>query len=513
MKESHKRVYLVILLGLLAITLRSIPLLLYGNFFDEQTMTAVLSIRQAIPSGHPVADALAYPPAFFAERGQVWLGLAGFWIFGEVAGGLLGSLHLMQILCTVAAGATVFFFAERLQKGAGPPAMLLYAVSAIGLYNFAINHWKGEDFCVTALLLSLLLLAITFDERRLSRKAASISGSLLALAFAVLVWNGGLFAAVVYAAAILSLQLPQSRISILMLFIAAMGGFIALPYFHLPLDTSNSSALLASSMPHIATAALHFLTETQINLFQGNRFWTSSPLYIPELLSGFMLFTFPLFFYRARLSRSMMVLLAFLACALPFILVSQSWAVLGYLPICCIAAPSTARLPRPALLTIVIISYVILTLMQLIVPFTILLTPLHRPYLNAVEWINASTPHGAIFLTWPSYCLPIEYYAGRRCVIDTNIADSPSAIANLSSFLLTQEGNLSYLARMPRGSYLLISTLWYTNATPAAWIGASPDPARTTLAALEAGRPVSGGDLRLLPVYDGNTVIIYRIID
>jgi hypothetical protein len=69
----------------LAVLLHTLPLLFYGQFFDENTMTAVLNIRQSLPLGHPIVDPLTPVTEPYSEPGIIWLGIYAYKAFGRLS--------------------------------------------------------------------------------------------------------------------------------------------------------------------------------------------------------------------------------------------------------------------------------------------------------------------------------------------------------------------------------------------------------------------------------------------
>ena len=471
----------------LAILMHSITLFLYGRFVDENTMTALLSIRQALPYGHPVPDYLSGTPYIFAEQGLVWMGILAYETIGKYIG-LFAALYGIKILFTVIAGLVVYKFAEKIKDSkSGLFALGLYAVSQVGMYNEALDIWKGEEFTIISLFLGLLLLAYMIDafkSKKLMTLALFSPFFAISIIFSVLIWNGGDYTIGALIFVILSLYIwrffKNKRLVFGLIGLFSIIFFVVALFAPTPFLTTLQSNFLRSFSVRPSNL-LQMVSQVQINLFQNQILWTSSPLYYLQLLCGTVLYLGFILYSISRLKLEkekgdvLVILFAAFIIGIPFALANQSWSFLIYLPIAIFAGigigelweKKDMRIRMACVLTIGL--YIALGIVQVAL-FTRALPVINYPYLYAIQWIANNTPKNSIFLTYQSYGTPIEYYANRTSMFDTNINDAPNTTYNLFiGFLLQPKGNFTYIYNLNlKPNYMLIDKRWtlqYQNNT------------------------------------------------
>ncbi len=519
------------ILIVLAVFMHTLPLLLYGRFIDENTMTALLAIRQAIPIGHPVPDYLSGTPSLYAEQGIVWLALIAYEIIGKYVG-LFATLYGIKILFTVIAGLVVYKFAEKISdRRAGLFAVALYAISQVGMYNEAINLWKGEEFTIIALMSGLLLLVYTIDAFR-SKKIAQLvlfsSLFFITILFAVLVWNGGYYAvaALIFAFFAIGVHifLKDKKISLFVIALPVFALFAAQLLLPAVISPYVLQAFGGAQQPFSYIQNAVFMAgQLQTNSFANQSAWTSNPLFYVQIVCGAILYLgmalyairrFELHESNKFAATAFIVLYAAFVFGMPFALSLQFWDVLVYLPISIFAGIGSAHVwesrgtAGKGVYLFVVAAYAILSIAQLAF-FTGTIGVITYPYLYSVFWIANNTPSNSVFLTYGSYGTPIEYYANRTSLFDTNIADSSDTTTGFFSFLLQPMGNFSYLAGLAPGpDYMLIDQRWRVQGANVSQYNTSG----INLALFEsAPYSIIAGNISLSLIYNRYSILIYKI--
>ncbi len=520
------RIKLVALI-LLAVLMRAIPLAIYGTFYDENTMTAVLAVKQAVLYSHPVPDYLSGHPQMYAEQGIVWLALIAYDAVGRYIG-LFATLYGVRILFTVLAGILVYKFAEKaMDRKAGFFALFVYAISQVGIFNEALNSWKGEAFSVIALMLALLLLLHLGDGLK-SKKSSLWLGlisliCIVSLVFSVLVWSGGTYSIVAVAFVVLAtciyMVVEDKRRALAVIAVVVLVPMLLVIYT--PLLAYAHVVVPTPQLSNLGQNIISMISQTQVNLFQSQQAWVTSPYYYVQLIVGIVLYLGLALYaiYTSRLtvtysaaSLAFIIIYAVFLLGIPFALAQQDWNVLIYLPISVLAGIGAKHVwengsvkVKGAYVLLAMV-YITLGIVQLTPTFTEILPAINYPYLYVVSWIAGNTAANSVFVTYPSYGTPIEYYADRTSLFDTNIVYNNSIQQEFLLFLALPAGNFSYLDYIsPKPDYLLINTTWMISSPYYSFYNSN-------LALLEsAPYSVISENISLNQVYDEHGYIIYRI--
>lgn len=472
-KNARSReIYVLAVLVLLSVATRALYLM-RGNILDTESMAGMLALRQGIADAYTLAPNMlaGYTShnIIFSEQGLVYFGLKI-----EQFLGFLGFYHALWIadaaFITLAA-LCVFLYTKEMtgDHGAALFAVLFFALSGAGMYSSAFNLFRGDVYVPALSLLSLLMMIKAERPRTMLL-------SVLPAVLAFLIWNGGVYAIVLWVfafiAAIFSGLKREGIVVLSSMFLLGWGLF-----FLAPVIITSLPFLLVFGKGQVIINGMQVLGMIEPFAYQTYPIgiWTNalgSVTLVIWILVGFATSWLPAMaasikvkwdsFGSADRNRreAWMVVWAMLLFAVPFTLQSSRFESLLFIPISILAGSLLSFYKGERRRFVMLLFSALLIFGFVLDTGQIVYSPavpsISKVMKQAMLCTELNTVSNATFLSSEADGTAIQYWGDRKTFSDTNYNANNTEWWAFEDFLYARAGNLSYVvARKP--DYLLVS--------------------------------------------------------